>query len=94
MDWLVPGGFRGSLRARRRRVPSGQSGGSAVANTVGKLRPQNGAASAATRADELRVFLFLTVILAPALAVMLVGGLGFTIWMYQLIAGPPGPHGL
>ena len=38
---------------------------------------------------ELRGFLFLTVILAPALAVALVGGYGFLIWMYQLIQGPP-----
>ena len=47
--------------------------------------------SSASRARELRAFLFLTVVLAPAVAVALVGGLGFTIWMYQLIAGPPGP---
>ena len=45
----------------------------------------------AKKGRELRAFLFLTVVLAPALAVALVGGLGFTIWMYQLIAGPPGP---
>lgn len=38
---------------------------------------------------ELRGFLFLTVILAPALAVALVGGYGFLIWMYQLLQGPP-----
>lgn len=38
---------------------------------------------------ELRGFIFLTVIFAPALAVALVGGYGFLIWMYQLIQGPP-----
>ncbi len=38
---------------------------------------------------ELRGFLFLTVVLAPALAVAVVGGYGFLIWMYQLIQGPP-----
>lgn len=38
---------------------------------------------------ELRGFIFLTVILAPALAVALVGGYGFLIWMHQLIQGPP-----
>ena len=38
---------------------------------------------------ELRGFLFLTVIFAPALAVAIVGGYGFLIWMYQLIQGPP-----
>lgn len=42
------------------------------------------------RKMERRAFLFLTVILAPALSVALVGGLGFSIWIYQMIAGPPG----
>ena len=44
-----------------------------------------------TRGEELRVFLFLTVVLAPVLAVMIVGGYGFLVWMYQIVAGPPGP---
>ena len=39
---------------------------------------------------ELQMFLFLTIVLAPALAVGLVGAYGFLIWIYQLIAGPPG----
>ena len=38
---------------------------------------------------ELRGFIFLTVIFAPALAVAIVGGYGFLIWMYQLVQGPP-----
>ncbi len=40
---------------------------------------------------EIRMFLFLTVVLAPALSVAIVGGLGFAIWIFQAIAGPPGP---
>lgn len=40
---------------------------------------------------ELLSFLFLTVVLAPALAVIIVGGYGFLVWVYQMIAGPPGP---
>ncbi len=44
-----------------------------------------------SRTRELRAFLFLTVVLAPALTVALVGGYGFTVWILQLIAGPPGP---
>jgi nitrate reductase NapE len=40
-----------------------------------------------TRQEELRTFLFLTVVLAPLLAVMVVGGYGFLVWMYQLITG-------
>jgi nitrate reductase NapE len=43
-----------------------------------------------TKAQELRSFLFLSVVMAPVLAVMLVGGYGFLVWMYQLVAGPPG----
>lgn len=42
-----------------------------------------------TRKAELRSFLFLTVVMAPILTVMIVGGYGFAVWMYQLIAGPP-----
>ena len=38
---------------------------------------------------ELTVFLVLAVLLAPVLAVGIVGSFGFSIWMYQLIAGPP-----
>ena len=39
---------------------------------------------------DLYMFLFLTVVLAPALSVAIVGAYGFVIWMVQLIAGPPG----
>ncbi len=39
---------------------------------------------------ELRAFLFLTIVLAPVLSVVIVGGFGFLVWMYQLMAGPPG----
>ena len=42
-----------------------------------------------TRTRETRVFVFLTVILVPALAVVIVGGYGLAIWLYQMLAGPP-----
>ena len=42
-----------------------------------------------TRSEELRSFLFFTVVMAPVLAVMIVGGYGFLVWMVQLVAGPP-----
>ncbi len=42
-----------------------------------------------SRRQELWSFLFLTVIFAPALAVVIVGGYGFLVWMYQLVQGPP-----
>ena len=43
-----------------------------------------------TKAQELRSFLFLSVVTAPVLAVVLVSGYGFIVWMFQLVAGPPG----
>jgi len=45
----------------------------------------------ASRGRELTVFLFLTVVLAPVLAVAAVGGYGFVVWMLQMMYGPPGP---
>jgi nitrate reductase NapE len=27
----------------------------------------------------------------PVVAVGIVGGYGFLVWMYQIVAGPPGP---
>ncbi len=41
------------------------------------------------RRQELIVFILFTVFVAPALAVAIVGGYGFAIWMYQLLSGPP-----
>lgn len=41
------------------------------------------------RRRELTVFVFLTFVLAPLLAVIIVAGYGFLVWMYQMIAGPP-----
>jgi len=38
---------------------------------------------------ELFVFLFLTLVLAPLVAVLVVAGYGFLVWMYQIVAGPP-----
>ena len=43
-----------------------------------------------TKKRELTAFLFLTVVLAPAVSVAVVSTYGFAIWMYQIIAGPPG----
>jgi nitrate reductase NapE len=44
-----------------------------------------------SRGRELVMFLFLTVVLAPVLAVAAVGGYGFVVWILQMIFGPPGP---
>ncbi|MDX1512144.1 MAG: periplasmic nitrate reductase, NapE protein [Gammaproteobacteria bacterium] len=45
------------------------------------------------RRRDLLGFLFLTVVLVPVLAVIVVGGFGFAIWVFQMFAGPPGPPG-
>ena len=38
---------------------------------------------------ELTLFLFITVVLFPILSVMIVGGYGFAVWIYQMFTGPP-----
>jgi nitrate reductase NapE len=40
---------------------------------------------------ELGLFAFLAFILAPIFAVLFVAGFGFLVWIWQMIAGPPGP---
>jgi nitrate reductase NapE len=40
--------------------------------------------------EEFRTWLFLTAVLAPVLAVAVVSGWGFLVWMVQIVAGPPG----
>ena len=49
------------------------------------------AASAATRRREILAFTVLAVLIWPFLAVGVVGGYGFLVWMYQIVNGPPGP---
>ena len=51
-------------------------------------------ASAATRPRrslEFLVFLLLSVLIWPFIAVGVVAGWGFLVWMYYLFTGPPGP---
>lgn len=47
-------------------------------------------ASPSSRKEELRSFVFLSVVIAPILAVMIVASYGFAIWFYQILTGPPG----
>jgi len=42
-----------------------------------------------TKGQELRSFLFLTVVMAPALTVMIIVGYGFAVWLFQALSGPP-----
>ena len=41
------------------------------------------------KSDELKLFLFLTVVLAPVLSVAVIGGYGLFVWLSQIIGGPP-----
>jgi periplasmic nitrate reductase NapE len=47
------------------------------------------AVPAEVRSREKRVFIFLTVVLAPMVAVAVVGSYGLLIWLYQMFMGPP-----
>jgi nitrate reductase NapE len=38
---------------------------------------------------ERNTFIFLAVFLAPILSVIIVAGFGFTVWISQLLLGPP-----
>ncbi len=46
-----------------------------------------------TRRRELLAFLALAFGIWPIVAVGVVGGYGFLVWMYQIVFGPPGPPG-
>ena len=53
-------------------------------------QPDSGIESApSSRQEEFHSFLFFTVVMAPVLAVLIVGGYGFLVWMVQIFAGPP-----
>jgi nitrate reductase NapE len=43
------------------------------------------------RRSELLVFAIIAAIIWPIVAVGVVGGYGFLVWMSQTILGPPGP---
>ena len=45
-----------------------------------------------SKREERNAFTALVIFLAPILAVAIVGGYGFAVWMSQLILGPPGGH--
>lgn len=46
---------------------------------------------ARTKRDEILAFIILAVVIWPVIAVGIVGGYGFLVWMSQLVLGPPGP---
>jgi len=50
----------------------------------------NASARPRRRRLEILAFLFLTAVVMPALAVATVGSYGLAVWVYQIVAGPPG----
>jgi periplasmic nitrate reductase NapE len=40
-----------------------------------------------TKGEEIRAFLLLTAVTAPVLAIGVVGGYGFFVWMFQMFTG-------
>jgi periplasmic nitrate reductase NapE len=75
-------------------VADGARGATSSPHTDAPMPAEGAADSTLTapseRKEELRSFLFFTVVMAPVIAVLLVASYGFVIWMYQLVAGPPG----
>lgn len=51
---------------------------------------QNADGHVLTKRGERRVVIFICALLFPILSVMIVGGFGLTIWILQMIFGPPG----
>ena len=47
--------------------------------------------SGSQRWREIAMFVILAVVIWPFVAVAVVGGYGFLVWMYYLFTGPPGP---
>jgi periplasmic nitrate reductase NapE len=39
--------------------------------------------------SELKAFLFLTVVMAPVLAGVIIATYGLAVWIYQVFMGPP-----
>jgi periplasmic nitrate reductase NapE len=60
---------------------------------VASIREPEQADAAPSRREELFTFALLAILIWPFIAIAVVGGFGFMVWMWQLIAGPPGPPG-
>ena len=44
---------------------------------------------ASEKKSERKAFLFLTVVMAPVLAGVVIATYGLAVWIYQMFAGPP-----
>jgi nitrate reductase NapE len=57
------------------------------------VQPTHESVFGTSRRAEFFVFAIIVALIWPIVAVGVVGGYGFLIWMTQLILGPPGPPG-
>jgi periplasmic nitrate reductase, NapE protein len=61
--------------------------------TTGQTEPTSAPPVGRLRRRELLTFLVLAFGIWPIVAVGVVGGYGFLVWMWQIVYGPPGPPG-
>lgn len=64
-----------------------------MANEEVQIAEPGGPGHRARRRHEFIVFFTLAVLIWPFIAVGIVGGFGFLVWIWQIIFGPPGPPG-
>jgi nitrate reductase NapE len=64
-----------------------------TSNRQGGTQPAPEAVLAPGRRAEFFVFAIIAGFIWPVVAVGVVGGYGFFVWMSQMILGPPGPPG-
>ncbi|RDB41946.1 nitrate reductase [Halomonas sp. DQ26W] len=57
------------------------------------MQDPNAMAPEVRKRKELKLFLFIAILLFPILAIAVVGSFGFSVWIYQTFTGPPGPPG-
>lgn len=83
----LPGGPKDHiLISRKWRAPG--CGENAAGQEENEL--QNPTPEAPDKSSELKAFLFLTVVMAPVLAGIIIGTYGLLVWIYQMFMGPPG----
>jgi nitrate reductase NapE len=82
-------------RATGSTMSDSEVAGRYMSDTSGRhdAPPLHGAAPAIGRRAEFFVFAVIAAFIWPVVAVGVVGGYGFLVWMSQMILGPPGPPG-
>jgi len=63
----------------------------AIMDTVSNESEPRDHSAPPSRRDEFIVFFTIAALIWPVVAVGVVGGFGFLVWMSQLVLGPPGP---